>query len=175
MPILFNFHMFLVTFYMIYWTNLLIQCQVPVSVFCMFFCITENPYQTKSKCNKILWRIILEYMWLKLESPQTEAQTGHKTPRCAPGARHMVVGCAHLVRRLELYFECKEAYIRKKNRVKISAQSELRISRNIRNGFRPDLENAKQKRTEREIQSRSGSLPSASMETMEQMGISPPI
>ena len=44
--------------------------------------------------------------------------------------------------------------ISRKNRVKISAQSELRISGNIRNGFRPDLGNAKQKRTEREIQSR---------------------
>ena len=54
----------------------------------------------------------------------------------------MVVGCAHLVRQLELYFGRKEAYIRKKNRVKISAQSELRISRNIRNGFRLDLGSA---------------------------------
>ena len=62
-----------------------------------------------------------------------------------------------------------------KNRVKISAQSELRISGNIRNGFRPDLGNAKQKRTEREIQSRRGSRPSAAMEAMDQRGNSPPI
>ena len=56
---------------------------------------------------------------------------------------------------------------------RISAQSELRISGNIRNVFRPDLGNAKQKRTEREIQSWRGSCPSASMATMEQRGNSP--
>jgi hypothetical protein len=62
-----------------------------------------------------------------------------------------------------------------KNNVKISAQSELRISGNLRNGEGPDLENAKQKRTEREIQSRRGSCPSATMEAMDQRGNSPPI
>ena len=50
-----------------------------------------------------------------------------------------------------------------KNRVKMSAQSELRISRNIRNGFRPDLGNEKHKRTEREILSWRGSRPSATI------------
>ena len=62
-----------------------------------------------------------------------------------------------------------------KNHVKISAQSELWISRNIRNNLRPDLGSAKQKRTEREIQSRRGSRPSAAMETMDQRGNPPPI
>ena len=50
----------------------------------------------------------------ELESPRTEAHTAHKTPGRAPGPWHVVVGCAHLVRRLELYFGRKEAYIRKK-------------------------------------------------------------
>ena len=50
----------LATFYMISWTNLLIQCQF---LFLHVFCIAEYPYQTKSKCNRILRRIILEYMW----------------------------------------------------------------------------------------------------------------
>ena len=63
MPILYNFHILLATFYMIYWTNLLIQCPLRVPVFLHVFCITENPYQKKPKCNKILRRIILEYMW----------------------------------------------------------------------------------------------------------------
>ena len=44
-----------------------------------------------------------------------------------------------------------------KNHVKTLAQSELRTSGNIRNGFRPDQGNAKQKRIERGIQSRRGS------------------
>ena len=48
-----------------------------------------------------------------------------------------------------------------KNHVKSSAQSELRISGNIRKGFRLDLGNAKHKRTERGIQSWRGSRPSA--------------
>ena len=106
----------------------------------------------------------------ELESPQTEAHTAHKTPGRARGPWRVVVGCALLERRLELYFGRKEAYIQKKNRVKISAQSELRISGNIRNGFRPDLRNAKQKRIEREIQSRRGSRPFAAMETKGQRG-----
>jgi hypothetical protein len=62
-----------------------------------------------------------------------------------------------------------------KNLVKISVQSKLRISRNLRNREGPDLGNAKQKRTEREIQSRRGSRPSAAMEAMDQRGNSPPI
>ena len=36
MPILYNFHILLVTIYMICWTNILIQCPVPVPVCCMF-------------------------------------------------------------------------------------------------------------------------------------------
>ena len=62
-----------------------------------------------------------------------------------------------------------------KNRVKISAQSELRISWNIRNGFWPYLGSAKQKRIEREIQSWRGSRPSTAREAMDQRGNSPPI
>ena len=115
-----------------------------------------------------LFRNICDF-W-ELQSPQSEAHTAHKTPGRARGAWLAVVGCAHLIRRLELYFGCKETYIRKKKYVKISAQSELQISRNIRNSFRPDLGNAKQKRTEREIQSRRGSGPSAAMETKDQRG-----
>ena len=91
------------------------------------------------------------------------------------GPRRALVDCTHLVSWLELSFGRKEANFWKKHRVKISAQSELRISGNIRNGFRPENRNAKQKRTEREIQSRRGSCPSAAMEAMDQRGNSPPI
>jgi hypothetical protein len=62
-----------------------------------------------------------------------------------------------------------------KNRVKISAQSELRISENLRNSEVPDLGNAKLKITEREIQCWRGSCPSTAMEAMDQRGNSPPI
>ena len=47
----------------------------------------------------------------ELESPQTEACGGHNPLARARGARGGVVGCAHLVRQLELYFGCKEAYV----------------------------------------------------------------
>ena len=41
MPILFNFHILLATFYIIFGTNMLIQCPVPVPVCCMFF-VSQN-------------------------------------------------------------------------------------------------------------------------------------
>ena len=50
-----------------------------------------------------------------LESMQTEAHTAHKTLGHAPGPWRVVVGYAHLIRRLELYFGRNEAYIRKKS------------------------------------------------------------
>ena len=52
--------------------------------------------------------------------------------------------------------------------VQNSAQSELRISGYKRNGERPDLRAQKQRETERQIQSRRGSHPSAAMEAMDQ-------
>jgi hypothetical protein len=55
-----------------------------------------------------------------------------------------------------------------KNPLKISAQSELRISGNIRNAERPENRNVKQKRIEREIQSRRGSCPPGAMVAMDQ-------
>ena len=42
MPILFNFYILLATFYTIFWTNILIQCPVPVPVCYMFF-VSQKP------------------------------------------------------------------------------------------------------------------------------------
>ena len=47
MPILYNFHIFLATFYMIYWTNLLTHCVVPIPVFCMFF-VSQSIHMKRS-------------------------------------------------------------------------------------------------------------------------------
>ena len=66
-------------------------------------------------------------------------------------------------------------YFRDKNPLKISARSELWISGYLRNGERSENRNAKQKRTEREIQSRRGSPPLGAMAAMDQRGNSPPI
>ena len=41
MPIFYNFHILLATFYTIFGTNILIQCPVPVPVCCMFF-VSQN-------------------------------------------------------------------------------------------------------------------------------------
>src|SRR3989337_2227521 len=105
MPILYNFHIFLATFYMIYWTNLLIQCLVPVPIFCMFF--VSQKIHIKRSPNAI--KIYEELFWnicdfWDLESKQTGAHSPHKTPWRAPGARRALVGCALLGCRLGLYF-----------------------------------------------------------------------
>ena len=42
MPILFNFHILLATFYTIFGTNILIQCPVPVPVCCMFYVLQKT-------------------------------------------------------------------------------------------------------------------------------------
>ncbi|KAE8767755.1 hypothetical protein D1007_60860 [Hordeum vulgare] len=52
--------------------------------------------------------------------------------------------------------------------LKVAARSQLRFSRNLRNGEGPENRNAKQKRTQREMQTLSGSFPSTSMEAMDQ-------
>ena len=59
---------------------------------------------------ELLWNIC--DFW-EVEPPQTEAHTAHKTLGHARGPWRAVVGCAHLVRWLDLYFGRKEAYIRK--------------------------------------------------------------
>ena len=94
MPIFYNYHILLATFYMIYWTNLLIQCPVPVPVFCMFF-VSQKIHIKRSRnvikfYEELFWNIC--DFW-ELESPQTEAHTAHKTPGRArgPGAWWWVV------------------------------------------------------------------------------------
>jgi hypothetical protein len=54
-----------------------------------------------------------------LESMQMEAHAAHHPPGRAWQAWRGVLGGGLLERRLQLYFLRKEAYIRKKNRVKI--------------------------------------------------------
>ena len=47
MPIFYNFHILLATFYTIFGTNILIQCPVPVPVCCMFF-VSQNIHIKRS-------------------------------------------------------------------------------------------------------------------------------
>src|SRR5215216_3594658 len=81
MPILYNFHIFLAKIYMIYWTNLLIQCQVPVPVCCMFFLsqnihIKQSPNAIKIY-GDLFWNIC--DFW-EVESTQTGAHNAHNAP-----------------------------------------------------------------------------------------------
>ena len=104
MPILYKFYILLATFYMIYWTNLLIQCPVLVPVCCMFF--LSQKIHTKRSPNAI--KIYGELFWnicdfWDLESKQTGAHSAHKTPGRAPGARRMVVVGFRAPQALEMF------------------------------------------------------------------------
>jgi hypothetical protein len=142
----------------------------------MFF-ISQNIHIKRSpnakKNYEELFCNIFEF-W-EVESTQMEAHSEQHTPGRALGSRRGVVGCAHTAYVGWSSTSGAKKLISEKNHVKILVQSELRISRNIRNDSRPDLGNAKQKRTEREIQSRRGSCPSATMEAMDRRGNSPPL
>ena len=71
--------MVLVHFYIILWTNILIQCPVPVLVFCMFFVSQKN--HTKQSPNAI--KIYGDFLWKERDpgsfgrEPE-DPQGGHK-------------------------------------------------------------------------------------------------
>ena len=170
MPILFNFHILLATFYIIFGTNILIQCPLPVPVCCMFFVShkpnikrSPNGIKTDGEYFWNIWRIWEE------EPTQDGVRGGHEEggrafpPRGPP------------VRQLLLYFCRKKANFRRKIWAKVSIQSELRISGYKRNGERAESRTQKQRETERQIQSRRGSRPSHSMEAKDQRGNPSPL
>ena len=61
-PILYNFHILLATFYTIFGTNILIQCPVPVPVCCMFF-VSQKIHMKQSRNGTKTDGDFLEYMW----------------------------------------------------------------------------------------------------------------
>ena len=159
------------TSYIIFGTNIF---PVPVPVCCMFFVsqsihIKRSPNAMKFY-GELFWNIC--DFW-EVESSQTGAHSHHKTPRPARQPKRVWVVPFSNVGRSSTSGARK--LISRKKRVKISAQSELWISGNIRNGFHPDLGNAEQKRIEGQIQSWWGSRPSAAREATDQRGTSPPI
>ena len=61
MPIFYNFHILLATFYIIFGTNILIQCPAPLPVSCMFYVpqkpnIKRNPNGIKTD-GELFWNI----------------------------------------------------------------------------------------------------------------------
>src|SRR3990170_1864825 len=94
MPIFYNFYILLATFYTIFGTNILIQCPVPVPIFCMFFVLQKIHIKRSPNAIKIYGELFWNIcdFW-DLESTQTGPPAPHKTPGCAqgPGAPWWVV------------------------------------------------------------------------------------
>ena len=143
MPILFTFIYFLATFYIIFGTNILIQCPVPVPVCCIFYVsqktnIKRNPSGIKTD-GEFFWNI---YDFLEVKSMRNGIRGGHEVggralpPRRSPDPREPTV------RRLTLFFCRKKANFTRKIWAKDSPQSELRISRYKGNGEGAETEHA---------------------------------
>ena len=147
MPILFNFHILLATFYTILGTNILIQCPVPVPVCCMFYVsqkpnIKRNPNGIKTN-GELFWNI---WDFLEEESTRNGARGGRgiRGRALPPGRAWHSRGPP--VRRLMLLFCRKKANFTRKIWAKDLPQSELRISRYKENGEGEEIENAETER-----------------------------
>ena len=109
MPIFYNFRIFLATFYIIFGTNILIQCPVPVPVCCMFFVsqkihINQSPNAIKIY-RDLFWNIC--HFWEE-ESTQDGARGGHKATGRGRGVGRAVLPCDSLVSRLKPFFRRKK-------------------------------------------------------------------
>ena len=94
MPIFYNFHILLATFYIIFGTNILIQCPVPVPVCCMFYVsqkpnIKRNPNGIKTD-RELFWNI---WEFIRRRRGAWGHQCGHNPPWRVwdPGAPWWVV------------------------------------------------------------------------------------
>ena len=147
MPIFFNFHILLTTFYTIFGTNILIQCPVPVPVCCMFYVsqktnIKRNPNGIKTG-GELFWNIL---DFPEEESTRNGVRGGQEIGGCAHPPGHAWHSPGPHVRRLTLFFCRKKANFMRKIWAKDSPQSELRISRYKRNGEGVESENAETER-----------------------------
>ena len=85
MPLFFNFHIILATFYTIFGTNILIQCPVSVPVCCVFYVlqkinIKQNPNGIKTD-GELFWNI---WDFPEEESTRNGVRGGHEGPGRAP-------------------------------------------------------------------------------------------
>ena len=175
MPIIYNFHIFLATFYMNYWTNLLTQCLVPVPVFCMFFVsqsihIKRSPNAIKFTENYFgIYVIFGSWNHHKRRPTQT---TIHQDAPEAPSALWWVV--------LTSYIDwtstsgARKLISGKQSCKNLSAIGVTDLWE-YKKRFLARSGNAKQNRTEREIQSWRGSRPSHAMDTKDRRGNPSPI
>ena len=144
MPIFYNFHIHLATFYSIFGTNILIQCPVPVPVCCMFYVsqktnIKRNPNGIKTD-GELFWNI---WDFPEEESTRNGVRGGHETGERAhtPWARLALSWATR-----KAVFCRKKANFMRKIWAKDSPQSELRISRYKGNGEGAETENAETER-----------------------------
>ena len=115
MPILFNFHILLATFYTIFGTNILIQCPVPVPVCCMFFVskkihIKRSPNGIKTDGDFFGIYVIFG----KKNKCEIMPEGATRQGRAPQGVRHTLGRRGHLIRRLVPFFRCKKDNIQKK-------------------------------------------------------------
>ena len=127
MPILFNFHILLATFYTI--------DPVPVPVCCMFF-VSQKPNIKRSPNGiktdgELFWNI---YDFWEVKSTRDGARGGQEIGGAPQGGRRALDSPGPPVRRLTLFFWRKKANFMRKIWAKDSPQSELRISGYKRNG-----------------------------------------
>ena len=150
MPIFFNFHILLATFYTIFGTNILIQCPVPVPVCCMFYVslktnIKRSPNGIKTD-GELFWNI---WDFPEEKSTRNGVRGGHEIGGAPQGGRRALASRGPPVRRLMPLFCRKKANFMRKIWVKDSPQSELRISRYKGNGGGVESGNAENAETER--------------------------
>jgi len=150
-------------------TNILIQCPVPVPICCMFFVSRKIHIKWSPNGIKTDGDFFGIYVIFGKKNQRETMLEGATRQGALPGPSwppHKAVGAL---------LSLQESQYPDRNRVKISAQSELRISGNIRNGERPESGTQKQRETKRQIQSRRGTRPSAAMEAIDQRGNPSPI
>ena len=99
-------------FYIIFGTNILIQCLVPVPVCCMFF-VSQNVHIKQSpngiKTDGDFFGI---YVILGKRNQRETMHEGATRQGCVPqGVRRALVPRGHPVRRLIPFFRCKKANI----------------------------------------------------------------
>jgi hypothetical protein len=99
MPISYNFHTLLATFYIILGTNLLIQCPVPVPVFCPIFDSQKIHIKRSPNAIKIYRDFFGIYVifgnWNQRKRRLT-LPTTHQDTSGGPGARWWVVASSNV-------------------------------------------------------------------------------
>ena len=117
MPIFYNFHIHLATFYTIFGTNILIQCLVPVPVCCMFF-VSQKIHSKRSPNGIKTDGDFLESIWFLGRKIHAR-----RCPRGPRGRGHAPDPRGHPVRRLVPFFR------RKKYNIRIEIMSKIQPNR----------------------------------------------